>query len=260
MSAAASVTALAALSLSAVACGGSEASTDTTGDTTSSRMATVGDAVAETIDAGTARVDLTFEFTRAGGYFSEAGDRDSAEGIVDFERSVNELGTGADRVIVDETSFYTAPEEPGETQWKRFDTAADAGGTLAPDVSFGRLDVTRQLDYVASIAASFEAAGEEDLRGAATTRYTGVGDAETLMRALVSDFVFAVLPWTTHASTVDPSDSVPFDVWIGEDGRVHKVEYDFPNFDSLVGDRTTIVLYDFGADIDIELPEEVIEG
>jgi hypothetical protein len=256
MSSVVPVTALAALSLSAVACGGSE----TTADTTSPTGSPIADAVAETMDAGTARIDLTFEFTHSGGFGSEPGDSDSAEGLVDFERHRTEFGTGPGAVIVDETSFYVPPDVPGESEWQKFDLAPKPGARPAPDVSFGRLDVIRQLEYMASIEGSFEAAGEEGVGGTATTRYTGSGEVEGLMHALVSDVLFGLLPWSTHSSTVDPADSVSFDVWVGEDGRVHKVEYEFPRFDSLVGDLTTIELHDFGADVDIELPEETVQG
>ena len=66
--------------------------------------------------------------------------------------------------------------------------------------------------------------------------------------------------WSTHAGVVDRSQPVAFDVWVGEDGRVHRATYDFPDFGTYVGDLTTIELSDFGADVHIELPAEAIDG
>ena len=66
--------------------------------------------------------------------------------------------------------------------------------------------------------------------------------------------------WSTHAGAVDRSQPVAFDVWVGEDGRVHRATYDFPDFGTYVGDLTTIELSDFGADVHIELPAEAVDG
>jgi hypothetical protein len=255
MASAAPVTVLAALSLSAAACGGGESTADRT-----ARAPTIAEAVDETLAAGTAMFTLTLEHTRDDPTLGAGeGERESFAGVVDFDARRTASGE-SDRVIVDETAFYLQPGAEGDLRWLRYDLAPASGGKPAPDVTLGRLDVVRQLEYADSIAGSLEPAGKDDVRGAATTRYTGHGEAEALMRALLPESVYAELPWSTHAVTVDRAQPVPFDVWVGEDGRVHKLTYDFPDFSSYVGDLTTIELYDFGADVDIELPTETIDG
>lgn len=256
MSAVIPVATLAALSLAAVACG----ETETSADPDSSGVTTIAGAVDETLAAGTARVTLTFEHTRDEPTFGvEAGERDSVEGAVDFARLRTEIGTDVDRWIVDETSYYFAEEE---STWHRYSRDPKLGDALPPDVTLGRLDVIRSLEYVAAIESSFEVVGEEEVRGAPTTRYTGFGEAEGLMRTLLSNSLYAKLQWSSHSTSVEHSDSVPFDVWVGDDGRLHQVVFDFPDFSSFVGDLTTIELYDFGADVDVELPSpsETVDG
>jgi len=255
MSSAAPDTVLAALSLSAAACGGGGESTADQ----ASLAPTIAEAVDETLAAGTASFTLTLEHTRDDPTLgAERGEREQFEGLVDFDSHRTASGE-SDRVIVDETSFYLQPGAEGDLRWRRYDLGSASGGGFAPDVTLGRLDVVRQLEYVDSIAGSLEPAGKEDVRGVATTRYTGYGEAEALMRALLPA-AYAALPWSTHGETVDRLQPVAFDVWVGEDGRVHKATYDFPDFSSYVGDLTTIELYDFGADVKIELPKEAIEG
>jgi hypothetical protein len=249
---------LVGLAVPLAACGGSESS----GDPSSTIATTVAGAVEETFDAGTARFTLTFEHTRSERSFGvDAGERDSVEGAVDFDRHRVEVGTDHDQFIVDEAAFYfRAPEE--DTRWRRYAFDPQGGGAIAPDVTLGRLDPVRLLEFLPSIESTFGVVGEEDVGGTPTTRYAGFGEAEPLMRALLSESVYAQLPWETHSTSVQHNESVPFDVWVGEDGRVHKVILDFPDFSSYAGDLTTVELHDFGADVDIELPlpSETIDG
>jgi hypothetical protein len=257
MSSAAPVAALAALSLTGVACSGSE----TSAEPGSPGAATIADAVDETLAAGTARVTVTFEHTREERTFGvEVGERDSVEGAVDFELRRTEIGSEIDTFVIDESSYFVH-EEP-DPQWHRFSRDPKPGDAVPPDYSLGRLDVIRQLGYAAAIEGSFEAVGEEEVGGMATTRYSGVGEAEALMRALLDESLYEKLRWSTHSTSVDRSESVSFDVWVGEDGRVHKVVYDFPDFSSFLGDLTTIELRDFGADVAIEVPapEDTVDG
>lgn len=246
---------LVGLAVPLAACGGSETSTDTG----SSQGGTVADAVEETFDAGTAKFTLTFEHTRDEATWGiEKGERDSLEGTVDFGQHRVEIGTDTDRVILDESAYYF--RETDDSPWQQYSRDPESGDKPPPDVSLGRLDPVPVLEYVVAIESSFEAAGEEDVRGAPAARHTGLGEAEALMRALLSESLFSLLQWESHAVTVDRTDSAPLDVWVGEDGRVHKVVLDFPNFGSFVGDLTTIELHDFGADVDIELPVNAEPG
>jgi hypothetical protein len=254
MSSTASLTTLAALSLSAVACGGTETIAD------SGSSANVADAVEETLDAGTARMTLTFEHTRSGGFGEEIGDRDIIEGVVDFDEHRIEVTTDVEGFVLDEMAFYL--REEGDTEWRRYARDPGPGDEIFPDVSLGRLDPIPLLEYVASIESSFVVGADEDLDGVATTRYSGQGVAEGLMRALLPDSLYEKLPWEMHSASVQHSDVVPCDVWVGDDGLVRQLVLDFPDFSSFVGDLTTLELSDFGADVDIEIPEatEAVEG
>ena len=248
MSSATSVTALAALSLSAVACSGSESSAETTLSTPT----TVADAVEKTLAAGTAKMTLTMEHTRSGGFGADIGERDTIEGVVDFDERRVELTTDVDEFVLDETAFYWRGE--GEGEWRRYARDPGSGDEIFPDVTLGRLDPIPVLEYATSIDSTFGPGLLGKVDGEITRRFSGQGEAAGLMRALLPDSLYQNLQWETHGASVDPSAGVPFDVWVGEDGRVSKVELDFPDFDSFVGDLTTVELSDLGVEVDIELP------
>jgi hypothetical protein len=257
MSSAASVTALAALSLSAVACGATESSADPS----PSSHGTIRDAVDETLDTRTASFKLTFEYTRDEATFGiEAGERASLKGAADFRQRELETGRGGrDRVIVDQTTVYVLDGDEPDGRWRRYVRGEKIRGGFVSDWLVGRVDPVRLLEVVPSVEgrAGFARVGEETVGGAPTTRYHGYAEVNAFMRAL-----FPSIAYDKADRPYPPPDEVPIDVWVGDEGWVRKIVYEFPEFDLFAGDLTTMELYDLGADLEIEPPSatEIVNG
>ena len=254
---------LVGLALPLAACGGSDSAVDTSADTTSSPGASIAAAAAETLDAPTARVTYMVEHTRSDATWGiEAGERGKTlEGVVDFGAYRIALAADQQKTIFDGPTVYFKDGYETDKRWKKY----ELDGTSTSEVSLiRRADPIHLLQLIASLddfGPVPEVVGDEQVRGRATTHYEASVENESLMRAFVPGVSYE--EYVQSQAYPEPIETyTPLEAWVGDDGRLHRVVYDFDVFGTLLGERTIVELYDFGADFEIELPapSATVEG
>jgi hypothetical protein len=257
---------------------GSESTTDTTTNADPAQL--VRAASEKTVEAGTSRLSLQVATSTQGLDIDVAG-----EGVVDNEAGTAELsltlpGTDSElmiRVVSDALFMSGFPGAPAE-QWVKLspeDLGAESG--LGDLQSF--TDPTATFDQLQAVADDVKEVGEEDVRGTKTTHYQG-----TIVLADVLEQAPADQREAMEAQLqplIDSGvDSLPFDAYLDDEGRlrrmVQKVTLDPA---ALGGDaapppgasappaspvevETTIDVYDFGVEVDVQEPpaDQVVDG
>jgi hypothetical protein len=143
-------------------------------------------------------------------------------------------------------------------KWVQIDTATLADGNL---VTSGATDPVSAAELLRG-ARRVTYAGETELGGAKVRHYQGTLDLERAAKAAPAHARGAL----EAAAKGFAKDTVPFDAYLDEQGRVRKVRYRF-NFAN-GPDRTPIAVssttlyYDFGAPVSVQLPpsEDIFAG
>lgn len=220
--------------------------------------------------AGTAGFSLTQEITGIPGEATEATEADtggegrglatSAEGSLDFDTGglrmtiTNQAATslpggGEVELLVDgETLYIRSPDTGG--QWLSL-PAADQ------DID-DELDPTGLLDDLTEAAVSAEEVGTEEIRGVETTRYEVTVDLEQQLEAATEPEEQEQLQ--RRIDTLG-NPLVPTSLWIDADGRLRRQANEItiagPDGEEVVVSQT-IEFYDFGTDVDLDPPEDVV--
>lgn len=254
------------LTLPLAACGGSDTDVGTSPATASSPAAAIVAAANETLESGTARVALTSEHTTSDRTWGiEAGEREKTlEGLVDFGTHRVALGTDAKSQIFDGATVYHRDEADPDMRWRKYElddpsTGEGWGGLVR------RFDPVHLLSLIATLddfGPAPAVVGDERIRGTATTHYSAYIENETITQSFAPGVTYKELVESeAYPRPVDQYTTL--DAWVGDDGRLYKVVYDFDLFRSLLGgERTIVELYDFGADVEIAVPspDEVVDG
>jgi hypothetical protein len=162
-----------------------------------------------------------------------------------------------------------AEQLPDGKSWVREDLrrAGEAGGLELEDFQqFTTNDPRAILDFLRAVSGKIETVGTEDLRGVATTHYRATidplgyeklapADKREQFRSLVQDMV-------AQSGIGD----IPVDIWVDGFGLVRKVSMAFsatqPGTTESAAASMAFELYDYGADVAIELPPaaEVVDA
>jgi hypothetical protein len=121
----------------------------------------------------------------------------------------------------------------------------------------GSSDVKQQLQMLQAAGGDVEAVGEENVRGASTTRYRGTIDLERVVSMLREEGK-ADVALVMERMLKGESTSIPVEVWIDENGLVRRVRQ-VMTIPTNTGDPglqmdMQITLYDFGVKPRIQLP------
>jgi hypothetical protein len=210
--------------------------------TSESSIATLAEAIDATEEAGTARVEMEFEFEMDSGVESS-----HATGVIDFEtgRAMLEVaysGSAGNRVVetlTDGSRMLERPTGSADGKWHEVDLPPGASGGLLgsePEEFLGHLEL---------IASEITRVGEEVRDGETMTRYRAILDP-----AKVEESAPRELPEDLHV------EYRPTDVWIDQQGRLREATFGGTvtrdDFEQTL--RGTMRLYDFGVEADIELP------
>jgi hypothetical protein len=276
--------------LLAAACGDdddSSAADDTTTTSTSTTVADrtaqdvdedvidrIADAVDATIAEGTARFTVTVE-TEGTGTGGDGEQPIEAEGEVDFDDEMRLLTIvgpeGNLEVVIDgDTAYLELPATEGD-DWMRIDLSAlfdeDLGMGGPAGIPFQ--DPTNNLRLLGGSALHAQEAGEETIDGTDTTRYELVIDIEDAATEASQEVQDAVEATAERTGLTE----LAMEVWIDDDDLIRRVAYTLDldqaevtetddDTDSEVvadpeGSVTVTVEYrDFGATLDIEVPDE----
>ena len=264
-----SIALVGAVALLAAACGG--------GGGDQSPTQAVSAASANTEEEGSAKLALTSVTTipeeLAGGGPNEL--ELTGEGAVDYEERVGEMTLtasgaaaaqlGETRLIFDDTVIYIQTDAmegqlPEGKSWVEFDFER-AAAKLGPDVGqfnqFGNNDPAAILGYLEG-ATDLEEAGTEEVRGEETTHYEGEVDLEKAAEQVEDD---ALAESLERAVELSGTKKIPLEVWVGgDDDLIHRVRLELvAPAGQAAGEVTTEVtqeFYDFGTEVDVEVPSE----
>ncbi len=247
------------LTLGLAACGGA-ASPDLSG---------VARAAQKTEGAGTARFELTFEtngLSQTGGEASF-----TADGAVDYDRQLTRMtmdlssfggllggsDAGGDLTfdaVLDGTVFYMRlpllADVLGKGKpWLKMDlekVAKLSGNDLGV---LGQSDPAQALAYLRA-AGEFDELGKEDVRGVATTHYKGIIDPREALDQL-SGSQQEQLEKQLDESGVG---EIPAEAWIDGDGYLRRLTVSLAVAGHTIASTTE--LFDFGEDVDIQIPDD----
>lgn len=194
----------------------------------------------------------------------DAGTLVRAEGVIDFGRPAFSLTMDAEtlgisgpapeiRVIGDSVYIEALPGElPDGKGWLRLglDDFERVSGVAVPDglPGSGSGNPAGALDVLSKATARPQLVGRDSVRGVPTERYHVVIDLDEVETLDETAFV---LP---------ENGELPTDVWIGDDGRVHKIAFRTGVADVFSGSGETlsatvaIELFDFGGVPGVEEP------
>lgn len=228
-------------------------------------------AAGNTVEAGTARFELSVE--GAADADAEQTQVVTAEGEEDFENRIRLLrftGQGGElQSVIDDTTVYIELPATEGDDWARIEL-----DKLLDNVGFGGpagLPFQSPRDNLAALESAVVAAqerGTEDVRGSSATRYDLTIDLEQAAEDAAGE-VNQTFDALAETSGVDELDMA---VWVNDEDQISRVSYTLDlsqaqdvevateNAEANVeptGELTvTVEYYDFGAELDIDVPDE----
>ncbi|MFH0521668.1 hypothetical protein ACHBTE_31355 [Streptomyces sp. M41] len=220
----------------------------------------VRDAADALVGARSAKARTSMEMATGGTRVTIRG-----EGVYDFRERVGRL-----KVLLPQDPAGAVPHRPimellapgalfmknrgagvPADKWVRVDTRSLSDGNLVtggatdPFVAAEVLRGARTAKYV----------GEEDVAGTAVRHYRGTADLDAAARGASGGNREALAAAAKGFAT----DQVPYDVYLDDAGRIRKVRHRFSFVNGQQKDAvavaSTTLLYDFGAPVDVRLPD-----
>jgi hypothetical protein len=240
--------AVAATAVVAAGCGGGSALS----------LDPVAAAATKTQQAGAARIRLALAFSSPrlqGGKTV----RVHGTGAVDGTSSMLNLSSGSkslQEISVEQNGDYVAYVQfpalsahlPGDKQWVELDLSKlgkSAGLDLESLLSGSQVQPGDLLSMLAGEGAKIQNLGPATIDGTATTHYRVTVDTAKALQA-------KGLPTPLIAGVAAQVPTLPADVWIGQDGLVHRVRVSLAVAQRRLG--LTMDLYDYGAHVTIAAP------
>jgi hypothetical protein len=243
------------LALLASACGGSEP----TAEQVSSDAIVL--AASKTNEAGTYKADITGTMEIAGQSIDMSGigefDGVHQRGHMSYGMNLNGQDVDMKTVFAYPVIYMQLPPEAGRLPdgktWVKMDLeklGQQAGFDFGQIMQAGQSDPSQGLDFLRG-ATDVQAVGNEDVRGVATTHYTGVVD----LRSLGAKYP-EMKPSIDQLVDQSGISRVPVEVWIDDDGFVRRMKQTLGGNSSGLQMNMTMTtdLYDFGTDVSIKEP------
>jgi len=249
---------------------------ETEGGAALARLQAAPDALAE---AGSGRMALTMTFAGGGESYEIVATGAFSGQRATFEMDLGallagELGAGGSlpegmadpmAVVVDGTSTYLKIPMlsmlTGTDGWLSV-TPEDMGvAEESLGLGFGTSgNPTQLLETLRGVSGEIDEVGREVVRDVETTRYRVVVDLAAAAEAVPDELRDA---YEQQMAGLELGE-LPLDVWIGDDGLVRRMAVDFADLlggmddealEGLDSGAMVIELFDYGTDIDIELPD-----
>jgi len=249
----AALAAFVTLLLAAAGCGGDDKSADTGGGSEANPIA---QAAADTTRSGSVKVDFGIS-----GKGVEGGGRGvfdtSTTGSGRLSMSVQSNGqpTTVDTLAHGNTLYLRSPvfqqALPAGKEWVRVDLAqlARQQGVDLGSLVDSNPTPNAALAYLRGSTGKVEKVGEEKVRGEQTTHYRSTIDLEQAARTAKGSTRRSI----RRVIDVAGVSQLPVDVWVGDDGFVHKVRYT-QHASRNQAAKISMELYDFGAPVTITPP------
>lgn len=227
-------------------------------------------------DAQSAAFEMVFEFDmpdapmelRATGGYS--GDRMTME--MDFGSMLEGLAESAGesmppgfdepmQMVVDGQTVYMRMPMldmlTGTSGWLSATPDDLAAGGDALGLTGTTSSPSQMLEMLRGIAGEVEEKGTEDVRGVSTTRYGAVLDFEEVLANIPQEQREQMEAQLDQIGGMG-LESVPVDVWVGDDGLPRRLQMAFDGMGEALGvpgsATMTLELFDWGQPIDIEVP------
>ena len=218
-------------------------------------------AASKTNDAGTYKADITGKVEVAGQSVDMSGsgafDAAKKQGHMSYTATVNGQDLDMRMIFAFPVVYMYFPPGiaplPGGKTWVKMDVdklGRQEGFDVGELMQAGTSDPSQGLDFLRGVSG-VQAVGEEDVRGVATTHYTGVVDMQNL--GAKDSELKAQLDQFLEQSGIS---SIPVEVWIDGDGFVRRMKQTLEGNDSGLQMNMTMTtdLYDFGTDVSVEEP------
>jgi hypothetical protein len=228
-------------------------------------------AASKTTDAGTYKAKSVSSIEVAGQSMEMTGtgefDSDAQRGRASYTASVAGQDFDLDAVFAFPDMYMRFPVGllpglPGGKSWVKLNLeklGRQAGFDFGQLMQAGQSDPSQGLQFLRGMT-NIQAVGEEDVRGVPTTHYTGVVDLESLAKKdpSLKGSIDQLVAQTGLGR-------IPVEVWVDDENFVSRMKQSFEGATFGPGmqlDMTmTTELYDFGADVNVEVPapDEVVE-
>jgi hypothetical protein len=169
------------------------------------------------------------------------------------------LGSGQAEVVFDRLVYYmklppgSGAQLPAGKEWFKLDLGklSDTQGLdLSQLEQLNQSDPSQALDFLQGASEDFREVGGTEIRGESTTHYKGTIDLQQVAAEASPD----VRKLYERLLQLSGANTLPMDVWIGDDGYVRKMR-----FTQQVGESSVTVdeeLYDFGTDEQVTVPPD----
>lgn len=229
-----------------------------------------------TTDAGTARMAMQMTMSMPQGKGEVTME---ADGAYDFANRKGEMsmimelpeGAGGDMgaqtidMVFEELVIYMkypmmTQFAPGSKPWIRMDLEAigrESGMDFGSMMQSGTSDPSQMLDWLRGVSGDVKVVGEEEVRGAPATHYSGTIDFNKVADQAPAEVRNRLKASISTMTEAIGTSTVPFDVWIDEQGRAVRMQQAF-DFKGGATDGAsmamTVDIFDFGTEVDIQIP------
>ncbi|MFJ7078007.1 hypothetical protein [Streptomyces sp. NPDC098781] len=223
-------------------------------------LATVRRSAAALVDARSSKATTSMEMATGGTRVTIRG-----EGVYDFRKQIGRL-----RVLLPQDPAGATPHRPimellapgalfmknrgagvPADKWVRVDTRSLSDGNL---VTGGATDPYIAAEVLRG-ARTARLVGDDEIAGTPVRHYRGTADLGIAAREAAKGNAESL----TAAAKGFATDQVPFDVFLDDEGRIRKVRHRFSFVNGRQQDAvavaSTTLLYDFGAPVDVRLPD-----
>lgn len=233
-----------------------------------------------TTDAGTARMSMRMTMSMPEGESMPQGALTmDAEGSYDFANRRGEMsmtmelpaeagpmgGTQNIEMVFEDLVIYMkyplmTQMAPGTKPWIKMDleeVGEQAGMDFGSMMQSGTSDPSQMLEWLRGVSGDVQVVGEEDVRGAPATHYKGNIDFNKVADQAPAELREQMKTSIDAMTEAVGTSTLPFEVWIDEQGRAVRMvqSFDFEQGATAGASMSmTIDIFDFGTDVDIEIP------
>lgn len=227
--------------------------------------------------AGTAKVsmDMTMTVAEQSVNMAAEGEMDIDAELVEMTMSMTPTGSTSGTPPMDDIElvgsglkvYFRYPPEiagsmPGKKPWAMIDMQA-LGESQGMDIGAmsqlgGGNDPSQILQFLSGVSGTVETVGEEEVRGVNTTHYRADIDLDKAAEQAPKELRDGVRMSVEAMKAQLGATSLPMDVWIGEDGYVHRMGMKIETGEDAPQRFTmdmTMEFYDFGSPVSITVPD-----
>jgi hypothetical protein len=209
-------------------------------------------AATRTLDAGSSRVEVTYQFPSS--VSSSPVFPLAIRGLIDYRNHRGQIAYGFDEKIVYDGGvvYERVPSQlSADKPWVRFESDEDFGGTDVLDLQTRAMfDPTHLLAFLRRTSSGVRDVGTDTVRGFPTTHYEGVLDLQKIVDQAPADQRQELQEELDFLTEGMPR-TIPYGIWVDGDDIARRLR-----IDETPSAAITIEFYDFGVPVVLDLPRE----